>query len=160
MLPTITSDLTKSQIKNISQQFIEAISENGRIIETAELIAKMEAFIKEIRSSKDFIDMVRDEVTKEGSKAKVTVTGVKIELAETGVKYDFSQCNDYDLNCLLEESERLEVQIKERKEFLACATSFNFQVHSRCHGQYSANVSMLAVDDTHVSDASGKRSPQ
>ena len=78
----------------------------------------MEAFIKEIRSSKDFIDMVRDEVTKEGSKAKVTVTGVKIELAETGVKYDFSQCNDYDLNCLLEESERLEVQIKERKEFL------------------------------------------
>ena len=118
MLPTITSDLTKSQIKNISNQFIEAISENGRIIETAELIAKMEAFIKEIRSSKDFIDMVRDEVTKEGSKAKVTVTGVKIELAETGVKYDFSQCNDYDLNCLLEESERLEVQIKERKEFL------------------------------------------
>ena len=118
MLPTITSDLTKSQIRNISQQFIEAISENGRIIETAELIAKMEAFIKEIRSSKDFIDMVRDEVTKEGSKAKVTVTGVKIELAETGVKYDFSQCNDYDLNCLLEESERLEVQIKERKEFL------------------------------------------
>jgi len=118
MLPTITSDLTKSQIKNISNQFIEAISENGRIIETAELIAKMEAFIKEIRSSKDFIEMVRDEVTKEGSKAKVTVTGVKIELAETGVKYDFSQCNDYDLNCLLEESERLEVQIKERKEFL------------------------------------------
>jgi len=118
MLPTITSDLTKSQIKNISHQFIEAISENGRIIETAELIAKMEAFIKEIRSSKDFIEMVRDEVTKEGSKAKVTVTGVKIELAETGVKYDFSQCNDYDLNCLLEESERLEVQIKERKEFL------------------------------------------
>jgi len=118
MLPTITSDLTKSQIKNISQQFIEAISDNGRIIETAELIAKMEAFIKEIRSSKDFIEMVRDEVTKEGSKAKVTVTGVKIELAETGVKYDFSQCNDYDLNCLLEESERLEVQIKERKEFL------------------------------------------
>ena len=118
MLPTITSDLTKSQIKNISYQFIEAISENGRIIETAELIAKMEAFIKEIRSSKDFIEMVRDEVTKEGSKAKVTVTGVKIELAETGVKYDFSQCNDYDLNCLLEESERLEVQIKERKEFL------------------------------------------
>ena len=118
MLPTITSDLTKSQIKNISNQFIEAISENGRIIETAELIAKMEAFIKEIRSSKDFIEMVRDEVTKEGSKAKVTVTGVKIELAETGVKYDFSQCNDYDLNCLLEESERLEVKIKERKEFL------------------------------------------
>ena len=118
MLPTITSDLTKSQIKNISHQFIEAISDNGRIIETAELIAKMEAFIKEIRSSKDFIEMVRDEVTKEGSKAKVTVTGVKIELAETGVKYDFSQCNDYDLNCLLEESERLEVQIKERKEFL------------------------------------------
>ena len=118
MLPTITSDLTKSQIKNISQQFIDAISDNGRIIETAELIAKMEAFIKEIRSSKDFIEMVRNEVTKEGSKAKVTVTGVKIELAETGVKYDFSQCNDYDLNCLLEESERLEVQIKERKEFL------------------------------------------
>ena len=118
MLPSITSDLTKSQLKEISKQFIEAISENGRIIETAELIAKMEAFIKEIRSSKDFIDMVRDEVTKEGSKAKVTVTGVKIELAETGIKYDFSQCNDYDLNCLLEESERLEVQIKERKEFL------------------------------------------
>lgn len=118
MLPTITSDLTKSQLKEISQQFIEAISENGRVIETAELIAKMEAFIKEVRSSKDFIDMVRDEVTKEGSKTKVTVTGVKIELAETGVKYDFSQCNDYDLNCLLEELERLEVQIKERKDFL------------------------------------------
>lgn len=118
MLPSITSDLTKSQLKEISQQFIEAISENGRVIETAELIAKMEAFIKEVRSSKDFIDMVRDEVTKEGSKTKVTVTGVKIELAETGVKYDFSQCNDYDLNCLLEESELLEAKIKERKEFL------------------------------------------
>ena len=118
MLPTITSDLTKSQLKAISQQFIEAIGENGRVIETAELIAKMEAFIKEIRSSKDFVEMVRDEVSKYGNKGTVTATGVKIELAETGVKYDFSQCNDYDLNCMLEQSEQLEAQIKERKEFL------------------------------------------
>ena len=121
MIPINTKDiseLTKSQIKIVCKDIVDRISETGNAIESMEMISKMENFVKELRSNKELIEMVRDEVSKYGSKGLVTASGVKIELAEVGVKYDYSQCNDYEYSCLLEQKLFLDEKLKERENFL------------------------------------------
>lgn len=117
MLPTLTTGLTKSQIKVIAQSSVHELMNNGRILEAAEALTVMENFIKEVRSSKEFTDYVRDEVSKNG-KDITNPSGAKIELAETGTKYDFSQCSDPVLVQLEAKLETVEDMIKDRKEML------------------------------------------
>lgn len=116
-LPSVSNDLTKSQIKIMSEHIIAELKENGRIIDSADALAKMELLIKEIKSSREWIDYLRDEVSKYGKEVRTT-SGTKIELAEVGVKYDYSQCNDDILNQLNAQLEMLESNIKERQTFL------------------------------------------
>lgn len=116
-LPSITNNQTKTDLNIISEAFINDISENGNSINAVEIISKMEYLIKQIKSSNEFIDLIRNEVEKYG-KALTTPTGVKIELSEVGTKYDFTQCND-DILCELEyQLSFYEAKVKERKEFL------------------------------------------
>lgn len=116
-LPSITNNQTKSDLNIISEAFINEISEKGNTINAVEIISKMEYLIKQIKSSNEFVELVRNEIEKYG-KGLTTTTGVKIELAEVGTKYDFSQCND-DILCELEFQQSIfEMKIKERKEFL------------------------------------------
>lgn len=116
-LPSITTHQSKTDLNVISESFISEISEKGSSINALEVIAKMEYLIKQIRSSNEFVDLIREEVSKYG-KMLTTPTGVKIELAEVGTKYDFSQCND-DILCELEyQLSVYESKVKERKEFL------------------------------------------
>jgi len=117
MLPVLTSGLTKTQIKVIAQSSINELMSNGRILEAAEALTVMENFIKEVRSSKDFTEYVREEVGKNG-KDITNPSGAKIELAETGTKYDYSGCND---SALIEvESNLVEIEslISDRKAWL------------------------------------------
>ena len=72
--------------------------------------------IKEIKSNKDYIDNLRDEVSKFG-KQVITPSGTKIELAEVGVKYDYSNCGDETYKKMLFQFEILETAIKERQDF-------------------------------------------
>jgi len=116
-LPAVSNDLTKSQIKIIAEAVIHDLGENGRMIEAAETLSKMEFLIKEIKASKNFVDYVRDEVSKYG-KELTTSTGVKIELAEVGTKYDYSQCNDEVLSELEFQLTIAEARVKERRDFL------------------------------------------
>ena len=117
MLPVLTSGLTKTQIKVIAKSSVNELMNNGRILEAAEALTVMENFIKEVRSSKEFTEYVREEVGKNG-KDITNPSGAKIELAETGTKYDYSGCND---SALIEvESNLVEIEslISDRKAWL------------------------------------------
>ena len=116
-LPVISNELTKSQIKIVAETCVQQLIDNGTVIESADAVAKMELLIKEIRANKDYVEAVRDEVTKFG-KSVTSASGTKIELAEVGIKYDFSVCNDSVLNQLETSITELELMLKERKDFL------------------------------------------
>jgi hypothetical protein len=127
MLPTLSTGLTKTQIKVIAQSSIHELLNNGRILEAAEALTVMENFIKEVRSSKEFTDYVREEVSKNG-KDITNPSGAKIELAETGTKYDFSQCHDPILVQLEAKLETVEAMIKERKDMLKSVSSSGMDI--------------------------------
>lgn len=118
MLPTISNELSKTQIKVIAEQTAQDIIDNGQdVIKIADTIAKIEFFIAELKKSPEYLDYLIYEVSKFG-KGMTTSTGTKLELAEVGVKYDFSQCNDSELKKMEQEFEVLEEKIKSRKDFL------------------------------------------
>ena len=117
MLPVLTSGLTKTQIKIIAQSSINELMSNGRILEAAEALTVMENFIKEVRSSKEFTEYVREEVGKNG-KDITNPSGAKIELAETGTKYDYSGCNDSALIEVESNLVEIETLISDRKAWL------------------------------------------
>jgi hypothetical protein len=117
MLPVLTSGLTKTQIKLIAQSSVNELMSNGRILEAAEALTVMENFIKEVRSSKDFTEYVREEVGKNG-KDITNPSGAKIELAETGTKYDYSGCNDSALIEVESNLVEIETLISDRKAWL------------------------------------------
>jgi hypothetical protein len=118
MLPVITSELSKTQIKAIADQTAQDIINVGMdVIQIADTIAKMELFIKELKGTPEYLDYLILEVSKYG-KGMTTSTGTKLELAEVGTKYDFSQCNDPYLVRLESELVILEEKIKNRKDML------------------------------------------
>ena len=118
MLPTISNELSKTQIKVIADQTAQDIIDNGQdVIKIADTIAKIELFIKELKASPEYLDYLISEVAKYG-KGMTTSSGTKLELAEVGVKYDFSNCNDDVLKKMEEDFGILEDKIKQRKEFL------------------------------------------
>ena len=118
MLPTISNELSKTQIKVIADQTAQDIIDNGQdVIKIADTIAKIEFFIAELKKSPEYLDYLISEVAKYG-KGMTTSSGTKLELAEVGVKYDFSQCNDQELKKMEQEFEVLEEKIKSRKDFL------------------------------------------
>jgi hypothetical protein len=116
MLPIITKDLTKGQIKTMAQESFQSLTESGRILEAADMLAKMELFIKELKSNPEYIDFLRYEVAKYGS--STTLNGTRIELAEVGTKYDYTFCEDEIHNELIIRRASLDEQIKEREAFL------------------------------------------
>jgi len=116
-LPSITTELTKSQIQIVAEGYLDEVSKNGKIIELTDLIAKMEYLIKQIRENKGYVDEVRTELMKFG-REYVTPSGTKIELAEVGTKYDFTHCGSTELQELEELQDNTEARIKSVKEFL------------------------------------------
>jgi hypothetical protein len=117
MLPQITKDYSKTDIKKLAANSAADLTENGRIIEVAEMISKMEFFIKELKSNPDYIEYLQYEVAKFG-KQTTTPSGTKIELAEVGTKYDYTFCEDDDYNELIVRQIAMEEQIKTRQTFL------------------------------------------
>lgn len=117
MLPTITHEINKTTLKKMASSTLEELMENGRIIEAADMIAKMEFFIKELKNNPEYVDYLRYEVAKYGG-GHTTPSGTRIELAEVGIKYDYVFCEDDILNDMWIQREALDEQIKERQEFL------------------------------------------
>lgn len=128
MLPTISNELSKTQIKVIAEQTAQDIIDNGQdVIKIADTIAKIEFFIAELKKSPEYLDYLISEVAKYG-KGMTTSSGTKLELAEVGVKYDFSKCNDQELKNMEQEFEVLEEKIKSRKDFLKTLSASGIDV--------------------------------
>jgi len=130
MLPTITHEVNKTTLKRMASTTMEELMENGRIIEAADMIAKMEFFMKELKNNPEYVDYLRYEVAKYGG-AHTTPSGTRIELAEVGTKYDYVFCEDDILNDLVISRLALEEQIKERQEFLKNLPSEGIEIISR-----------------------------
>lgn len=125
MLPQLSRNLNKTQIKSMADSSVMEIIDNGRILEAVELISVMEQFIKDVKANPDYLDAVRDEVAKYG-KSKETET-MKIELAEVGTKYNFDVCGDPLIKELNFKLDLLESEIKERREFLKKMPSYGME---------------------------------
>jgi hypothetical protein len=133
MLPTITHEVNKTMLKSMASNTLGELMENGRIIEAADMIAKMEFFIKELKSNPEYVDYLRSEVAKYGS-VHTTPSGTRIELAEVGVKYEYVFCEDDILNDMVIQREALDERIKERQDFLKRIPSEGIDVISE-HGE-------------------------
>lgn len=116
-LPSVNPTLNKAQLHIMAESAVAEIGNKGGAIETCELLSKMELLIKEIKSNKDFIEYVRTEIGLFGKDYK-TPSGTKIELAEVGVKYNYSNCNDIEIQELYQQEFELSEKIKKRQEFL------------------------------------------
>lgn len=116
-LPQINSNITKTQLSLIAESTIGDIIGNGNCIDALDTFVKMEYLLKEIKSNKDFIELIRDEILKHG-KSLTTATGVKVELAEVGTTYDFDNCNDPEYNELVHMRDYYEDELRKRKDFL------------------------------------------
>lgn len=117
-LPAISGELTKSQLTIIAESIIDELKESGRSIDMADAICKMEHLIKEIKSSKEYVEMVREHIQLHGGNSITTSSGTRIDLAETGTKYDYSNCNDSILQDLEKQEEFISEKVKERQTFL------------------------------------------
>lgn len=116
-IPQINSNITKTQLSLIAETTIGDIIGNNNCIDALDTFVKMEYLIKEIRGNKEFIELVRDEISKHG-KSMTTATGVKVELAEVGTTYDFDNCNDPEYMELVSLRDYYEDELRKRKDYL------------------------------------------
>lgn len=126
--------LTKQSIQMSASNAVDAILENGNVIEAAEILSATEAFIKDVKAHNRFIPYLREEIDKNG-KSLVRPSGTKIELAETGTKYDYSQCNDFLLPELNKQAEQIAEKIKQREAFLKTVPLEGIQVLDDATGE-------------------------
>ena len=89
-LPTIKEGLSKKQVAALVNQSVENLLEGGNIAQVAEVLAVMEDFVKGIRKDERFVDLMRDELLKNGGAMK-TASGAKIEACEASTTYDYSE---------------------------------------------------------------------
>lgn len=116
-LEVFEQGLTKTSIHCMAQNAIEAVKEQGNILQVAEGISAMETFIKEVKADEGFKEYAREEISKY-PKGYVSNSGAKLELAETGTAYDFSRCNDPVYTQLQNEFQDLKEKMKQRETFL------------------------------------------
>ncbi|RYZ23951.1 MAG: hypothetical protein EOO16_03050 [Chitinophagaceae bacterium] len=95
-LPAIREGLTKRQVRDLADQSVERVLEEGHVFKVAEALAAMEEFVKTIRKDERYIQFLRDELAKHNGRL-VTGSGAKIEACEAGVTYDYSTNADWRL---------------------------------------------------------------
>src|SRR6478672_13802640 len=89
-LPTIREGLTKTEIAVLASQSVAALLEEGNVFQVAEALASMEEFTKAVRRNEDYLDFLREELSKNNGRLS-TASGAKIEICEAGVSYNYSQ---------------------------------------------------------------------
>ncbi len=89
-LPSIKEGLTKAEISTLARQSVASLLEEGNVIQVAEALASMEEFVKAVRKNEDYIEFLREELSKNNGRLS-TPSGAKIELCEAGVSYDYSE---------------------------------------------------------------------
>lgn len=115
----IKQDFRKKDITSIANQIVEDYLNNGTdIIKVADMMAKIEFLIKEIKADSRYIDYLYEELNKYPKGKYQTANGTKIETSENGTRYDYGNCNDNKINALLKQQAEIEKEIEKRKEFL------------------------------------------
>lgn len=120
-METISSTLSvlpenKAQIKSFSEKLISEIEEGN---------ARPLAVLKTFKAFEKVFDTIKPKLTKaclvEAAlypKGKFEACGVSFETKEAGTKYDYTNCNDSELEVLNTQIERLTTSLKTRQEFL------------------------------------------
>lgn len=117
ILEPFEKGLTKLDIRNIADEIVERVLEEGDPLRAAEGLAALESFIKEVKDDRRFKDYVVEEAGKHKG-GFVSNSGAKIECIEAGVKYDYSKCGDPKYLDYLQEVQDAEAQLKEYQKFL------------------------------------------
>jgi hypothetical protein len=109
---------TKEQINQFAELTINSIiAGNVDPLKIDIQLKAIEETIKKIRSDAQIKTAILKEAEKYGQKS-FSFQGCKIQVTELGSKYDFSNCNDVILKRLENQSENLNVEIKNRQEYL------------------------------------------
>ncbi|RYY88400.1 MAG: hypothetical protein EOO15_09165 [Chitinophagaceae bacterium] len=95
-LPAIRAGLSKRQIRDLADQSVERVLEEGHVFQVAEALAAMEEFVRTVRKDERYIQFLRDELAKHQGRL-VTSSGAKIEACEAGVTYDYGSNADWRL---------------------------------------------------------------
>jgi len=108
----------KAQVIDFVKQTKDVImSGNENPLKIAVQLRALEDVIKQLRTDSQIQDYTLSEAQKESVKT-FKVFGAEITIKETGVKYDYSSCNDSELQEMNQELDELKAQIKERETML------------------------------------------
>lgn len=109
---------TKEQVAVFTQGIKDAII-NGDV-NPLDVLVQLKMIEKTLEVLKD--KEVESEIMREASKFHkdelLEYRGCKLEVKEVGVSYDYSTCNDSDIETLYEEKKRIDEKIKQRESFL------------------------------------------
>jgi len=110
-------DTTKSQRQTFVTDVLEKI-ENGEVnpIKVHAQLKKIEDIFKQLTGNDTYKKYLLDDVEKNGKKFEAF--NAEFSVKEAGVKYDYSQCNDRELNSLMAAQETLDETVKNRQTFL------------------------------------------
>lgn len=110
---------SKDEVAAFSSKMINELeSGNANPLDVLRLQKCFEKVFENVKPT--LMALAREEAEKHGKKFEYK--GLKMELAEVGTKYDFSGCNDAELNTLVSAVESINVKIKERQTFLKALT--------------------------------------
>lgn len=84
--------------------------------------------------AKRYRELLMDAVEKYGQK-KFKFLNSEVEIKEAGVKYDYSKCNDSEINSLLEDAETIAIKLKERQKFLQTVPSKGLELVDSISGE-------------------------
>lgn len=116
---------TKQQIQNyVEKAKSEILAGNESPLKVWKLLKSFSEVIKQIQQDEDIKKYILDEAEKEGKK-QFELHGCKFTI-QNRLSYDFSECNDSELDQLQKEAELLSLKIKARQAFLiGLEDSFN-----------------------------------
>ena len=110
-------ETTKEQRREFIQQAIEAVEQGDIDVKKMHLQVKaMEEVIKGIMDDQTYREMLLDEASSMGKSFEWMNADWQIK--EVGVSYDYSLCNDVELQELQQHHAELGERIKERQAFL------------------------------------------
>lgn len=110
-------ETTKEQRQSFVNDIIERVREGQADPLQVQLQLKCaEEIIEKVTSNKDYKRELIDAADKHGK--SFSFQNAKFQRKETGVKYDYSVCNDRQINELLQMQQEIEVKLKERQDFL------------------------------------------
>lgn len=109
VLPLLYEGLGKRQIRNMADEAVSHLLEEGSAFPVAETLAAMEEFVKTVRRDERYVQFLRDELARHQGRL-ITASGARIELCEAGVSYDYSTNAEW---CQLE-AERYEIDRRKK----------------------------------------------